>query len=248
MGRWVTSKGRRIYIPDEGEKVPEKYQKNVVKGVKDTKSKDFDLSTDGTYKLNGQGAPKDLPKVSDEEAKNNKMVEYKGTKYSTQQVVDYDKENGGEYVAGHMYVPHNDLNKGSFFVSKDGEMYHSGSDYLNAKSRKKMEAQINKDFDTKEKQIAENKAQKDKLNGKGDIKTLSKNKRLKLAQEEVEKAKGDISAMGLAEKYNLSSEEAGQLVYDENRKKKKPDNKSKLTGEASYWAQRKTKPTQYGGY
>lgn len=30
MGRWVTSKGRRIYIPDEGEEVSEKYKKNVL--------------------------------------------------------------------------------------------------------------------------------------------------------------------------------------------------------------------------
>ena len=128
----------------------------------ETINKDVDLSKDGTYKLNGQTVPEDLPRVSDEDARHNKMVDYKGTKYSTQQVVDYNKEKGGEYVAGHMYVPHDDLSKGSFFVSKDGEMYHSGSDYLNAESRKKMNAQINKDFDTKEKQIAENKKQIDK--------------------------------------------------------------------------------------
>lgn len=31
MGQWVTSQGRKIYIPDEGEKVPAKYKNNVDK-------------------------------------------------------------------------------------------------------------------------------------------------------------------------------------------------------------------------
>lgn len=160
MGRWVTSKGRRIYIPDEGEENP--FAKK--ESTKEKASSSVDLSTEGTYKLNGQKAPKDLPEVSDEDAKHNKMVDYKGTKYSTQQVVDWDKEKGGEYVAGHMYIPHDAEGKGSFFVSKDREMYHSGSAYLNAQSKKKIKSLQDKEESTKQKQIASNKAQANERN------------------------------------------------------------------------------------
>lgn len=43
MGRWVTSKGRRIYIPDEGEKVPEKYKKSDSKSSF-TRSQNHEIS------------------------------------------------------------------------------------------------------------------------------------------------------------------------------------------------------------
>lgn len=133
---------------------------------KQTKTQKPDLSTQGTYNLKGEKAPKDLPRVSDEDAKHNKTVEYDGQRYQTQQVVDYKKEEGGEYVAGHMYVPIDPKGKGSFFVSKDGEMYHSGSDYLQAKAKARWAEQANKEANEKEKQIAENKKQADAVSGK----------------------------------------------------------------------------------
>lgn len=173
-----------------------KNAKSLTDQMKEAKNKP-DLSSRGTYNLKGEKAPEDLPRVSDEEAKQNKQIEYDGTTYSTQQVVDYDKSQGGEYVAGHMYVPHNDLNKGSFFVSKDGEMYHSGSDYLNAKAKKSLTDQMKeannekpkrehefkkKDTGVTRKDVEELTAKKDSLKGV-DLKTKP------ITPEEISEAK-----------------------------------------------------------
>ena len=173
MGRWVTSKGRRIYIPDQGEKNP--YAKKGDGKSKESFVVDYDLqehlnkkgkaeeakrkkreladeadaydrghkegsystnqdfSSKGTYGFKGEKAPEDLPRVTDEEAQHNRSVRFRGTDYQTQQVVDWDNEKKKDYVAGHFYVPKDSDDKGSFFVAKDGSMWHNGSDYLRNK-------------------------------------------------------------------------------------------------------------------
>ena len=169
MGRWVTSKGRRIYIPDEGEENPfakdkatkdekairymvekEQVSENVARDTwnrmsnkekegtyklaNDYNKSKLDFSSNGTYNFNGQAVPKDLPRVSDNDALHNKVISYQGTQYQTQQVRDWDRNANKDYVAGHLYVPQNTLSKGSFFISKDNKIWHDGSQYLQAKN------------------------------------------------------------------------------------------------------------------
>ena len=154
MGRWVTSKGRRIYIPDEGEEVPEKYQKNVVEGMRATKSAEgvrSSATTDNVTDANSHTQLVDKLKSNGLEldaADSHTMS--KSNSLNGEKVTMYDKD-GNEY-------------QGTYNKYSDG-----GREIVNIKKTKEgkkesLKKQINKDFDTKEKQIANNKKQADTLN------------------------------------------------------------------------------------
>ena len=128
------------YLRDagQGKRVP-----SYMDQVRPSKSK-LDFSSQGTYSFKGQAAPKDLPRVSDDEAGHNKVVSYQGTNYQTQQVRDWDRNKNQDYVAGHLYVPQGTLSKGSFFVSKDNKIWHDGSQYFQDKANAEMAAMFRK--------------------------------------------------------------------------------------------------------
>lgn len=54
MGRWVTSRGRHIYIPDEGEEVPEEYKKNVESSFSSTKERQIAANKKEADRLNSR--------------------------------------------------------------------------------------------------------------------------------------------------------------------------------------------------
>lgn len=78
MGRWVTSKGRRIYIPDEGEKVPEKYKKNVVGGMTDDKKSSHSYTVKVNQGIKGWKEDKTFDNAKDADEYVNKLVKEKG--------------------------------------------------------------------------------------------------------------------------------------------------------------------------
>ena len=114
MGRWVTSKGRRIYIPDEGEENP------FVK-------KERPLSSKNDYNAVIRDAK------------------------SKEELMNIAKEVG------------NNSNISSEIRDELIGTIHEKAQSLKNQNKKD---QINKDLDTKEKQIANNKKQADTLNNK----------------------------------------------------------------------------------
>lgn len=54
MGRWVTSRGRHIYIPDEGEEVPDEYKKNVESSFSSTKERQIAANKKEADRLNSR--------------------------------------------------------------------------------------------------------------------------------------------------------------------------------------------------
>lgn len=97
-----------------------------VSKTKGTSSKSF--ATANTEKYDGQKAPDFVPRVS---GKGNEQVKIGNQEYHTEPLIGgYDKRHKGEYVEGHTYVPHNNLDAKSFFVDNDGGIWSSGSKYL----------------------------------------------------------------------------------------------------------------------
>lgn len=97
-----------------------------VSKAKGTSPKSF--ATANTEKYDGQKAPDFVPRVS---GKGNEQVKIGDQEYHTEPLIGgYDKRHKGEYVEGHTYVPHNNLDAKSFFVDNDGGIWSSGSKYL----------------------------------------------------------------------------------------------------------------------
>lgn len=100
---------------------------------------DLDFSVQGTMNFDGQQVPKGgLRAYADQIRDNttNLTINWQGTEYTVQAVIDYNSAQGGEYIAGHLFVPTiedfaSDSNKGSFFISKDLTLYKDGTQYLN---------------------------------------------------------------------------------------------------------------------
>lgn len=172
MGRWVTSKGRRIYIPDEGEKNPFAKNKTGItrKDVKELTSrrdkvKDANLKTTSITNEEIAQNKKDWDKLKNQTNKDSKTYGYSREEAEQQMATRY---NQGEHDTvmmekdGKYQVAKN--RKEADYAEKNGwkttEM--KSEDY----QRIKQKASINKDFDLKEKQIAANKAQAQTESGK----------------------------------------------------------------------------------
>lgn len=146
----------KLHRPDSSS-MADYYNKKSAKGLanvqtEEAKKSGLDFSSKGVESFKGQKAPNTLPRVSDNEARQNKQIEYQGQKYSTQPVVDWDKEKNSEYVAGHMYVPVDppSLNShSSFFKAHDDTLWQSGSAYFRSKMDAEYERQKQKAQDKK---------------------------------------------------------------------------------------------------
>jgi len=147
MGRWVTSKGRRIYIPDEGEENP---------FAKD-KAKDFSQHSE-------------IQRIADEHVK--KIWTQKGG-VATKELYDeadkfaaknnFDKKKIRDAAFKAMSEKHNESVK----LKEEGKDPLQAVKEREAKRKSdKLKDQINKEADEKEKQIAKNKEERDKLSEK----------------------------------------------------------------------------------
>lgn len=244
MGRWVTSKGRRIYIPDEGEKVPEKYKKNVNRGFSNLhgpdpadpegkkKMSEYNKEKTSDYlkkvgKKDSMELLKDISNNPEAKAELEKAFKEPGFKKEmadatvafihskhklgqkkndgvkdtinknevkdagSQKVDKYKNAPKGskEYAVDMMKSYHKDgydpnlmKKDGKYQVAVDtketeyaekrgwkysnDELTDEDRAHIRSARKERLKEQINKDADTKEKQIAANKAQVDKLNGK----------------------------------------------------------------------------------
>lgn len=208
MGRWVTSKGRRIYIPDEGEENP--YANESKKGIANrVASGDYDHEVGNTVdeltdRLQKHGLKLEAADLHDMRASSG---------FNDEKVTMYD-EDGNEY-------------QGTYNKYSDG-----GREIVNIKKTKESEKeslkkQINKDFDTKEKQITANKEQSAKLNSK---EVSLEQKKQYLRDHNLTKFAKELNPSGSNEKgaveyvydqHTLSKEEFRKKYFGDNNKKKK---------------------------
>lgn len=93
------------------------------------------FSTALTEKFDGQALPADIRNIDRQVSSGNRTFNIRGTNYTVQDVMDYDRAQGGAYTIGHLYVPVNGTDKGSFFVSSGGTLWHDATQYLNARRR-----------------------------------------------------------------------------------------------------------------
>lgn len=190
MGRWVTSQGRRIYIPDEGEKVPEKYKKNVVEGMtgKRSNNSDKEVTADAIriaklQKRYGMSDEQMQEAVKLNDYNVDKLERSLGTADKIISTVNknedtkekQDKERMAANVddrlspgTGNKYTDaerEKDVRNFLKEVDKNPEAWKDHKGTINrAREYIKKKDQISKDADTKEKQIARNKAERDALN------------------------------------------------------------------------------------
>lgn len=199
MGRWVTSKGRRIYIPDEGEDNPfakkdddismrksagktwvaHKSQQGKKRGVRDL-DKPFDKEEDAIKfadTIEGKGQedrePKRKRRTATEIEEENKRIQLHNEKQNALREIVHkgstitkNKDVADEYKTDNRYS----------VIEQDGGYKIVKKDWENRVENKYKtnKDQINKDFDTKEKQIANNKKQADILNNKNAVESTTK--------------------------------------------------------------------------
>ena len=139
MGRWVTSKGRRIYIPDEGEENPYQSKKENKEAEESPSESDYILSK------NSEGQELKVPRKTYEDRLRRAEEHQKSL-----------QGKRGTYPEDHKRAKEQ--------VESLREALKSGktSDY----DKYAPKNQIDKEQSTKEKQISQNKAQADERNGK----------------------------------------------------------------------------------
>lgn len=101
----------------------------------------LDFSNNGTYNFNGQRAPEDLERFTNlnqgQGVGPNPTTEFRGTQYTVQAVIGWDSDKMEPREEGSLYVPYNTLEKGSFFVSNEGRLYHDATQYLTQRNRRR---------------------------------------------------------------------------------------------------------------
>lgn len=99
------------------------------------------FSTEQTYQLNGQSAPSDIRSIETtlggfgSTTENNPRVNFRDTTYIIQNVENWQIDRGS-YTVGHLYVPLDADNRGSFFVSENGTLWSSPTAYLQSFRRR----------------------------------------------------------------------------------------------------------------
>ena len=198
MGRWVTSKGRRIYIPDEGEENPyaKKHDDNAIKYIMKREDVGYEVAKD-TYEHMSESEKKHIAYEA--------YLKQKQSGYSReeaeQQMADRYKQGEHDTVMmekdGRYQVAKN--RKEADYAEKNGwkttEM--KSEDYQRIKSK----ASIDKEESTKQKQIATNKKQADERNGKSKKESLSP--MAKVQQMTESQLRSYVKKNGLTKNYNM---------------------------------------------
>ena len=205
MGRWVTSKGRRIYIPDEGEENPyakkseKKKERNIL-----GEEVDFEEYARNMEKNKDDWAVEyDLSKVDMKQEEKERKARERADEEDY-----YDlTHNEGRYATTSKTKTINDrLKEDAEKFRKDPNVaaregwgngyYQEVKEYMN-QQKDTVKETISKNENLKEKQIAKNKKQVDSLNGKT---TSPKAQANNMTEKEL---RAYVKKNGLTKNYNM---------------------------------------------